>query len=52
MVKAKVKKVKVTRTKRVAGFGSKDGSKRGLKNGGMGRNRTTVCRHPSIIQGG
>jgi len=51
MVKSKVKKSKV-KIKRAAGFGSKDGSKRGLKSGGMGRNRTTVCRHPSIIQGG
>ena len=28
------------------GFGSKDGSKKGFKAGGRGRNRTSVCRHP------
>jgi len=28
------------------GFGRKDGSKRGLKAGGRGRNKTSVCRHP------
>ena len=28
------------------GFGSKDGSKRGFKAGGRGRNKTSVCRHP------
>jgi len=29
------------------GYGLKDGSKRGLKNGGRGRNKTSKCRHPS-----
>ncbi len=29
------------------GYGRKDGSQRGRKSGGRGRNRTTVCRHPS-----
>jgi len=33
--------------KRRSGFGLKDGSSRGMKKGGRGRNRTTVCRHPS-----
>jgi len=28
------------------GYGKKDGSKRGRKAGGRGRNRTPVCRHP------
>jgi hypothetical protein len=28
------------------GFGKKDGSKRGLKAGGRGRNKTSKCRHP------
>jgi len=30
------------------GFGLKDGSQRGLKEGGRGRNRTEDCRHPEI----
>lgn len=30
------------------GFGLRDGSQRGRKQGGGGRNRTTKCRHPSI----
>ena len=30
------------------GFGKKDGSQSGLKAGGMGRNRTSTCRHPKI----
>lgn len=30
------------------GFGAKDGSRRGMKAGGMRRNRTAVCRHPAI----
>ena len=30
------------------GFGKKTGSQRGQKQGGRGRNRTSVCRHPSI----
>ena len=28
------------------GYGRKDGSQRGWKEGGRGRNRTTKCRHP------
>ncbi len=27
-------------------YGRKDGSQRGRKTGGRGRNRTTTCRHP------
>jgi len=30
---------------RRTGFGLKDGSQRGWKRGGRGRNRTKVCRH-------
>ena len=30
------------------GFGKKDGSQRGWKQGGGGRNRTSECRHPKI----
>ena len=30
------------------GFGKKDGSQQGRKAGGIGRNRTDECRHPSI----
>ena len=30
------------------GFGRKDGSQQGFKQGGRGRNRTTTCRHPNI----
>ena len=33
---------------RPKGYGRKDGSRRGLKQGGRGRNRTNVCRHPKI----
>ena len=29
------------------GFGRKDGSQRGMKAGGRGRNQTNKCRHPS-----
>jgi hypothetical protein len=29
------------------GFGRKDGSQRGRKDGGQGRNQTSNCRHPS-----
>jgi len=29
-------------------YGSKDGSQRGRKKGGRGRNRTSTCRHPKI----
>lgn len=28
------------------GYGRKDGSQRGSKSGGKGRNRTSICRHP------
>jgi len=28
------------------GYGRKDGSRRGLNQGGRGRNRTSNCRHP------
>lgn len=30
------------------GFGRKNGQRNGFKQGGRGRNRTNVCRHPSI----
>ena len=30
------------------GYGKKDGSQRGRKAGGMGRNITSNCRHPKI----
>jgi len=30
------------------GYGLKDGSRRGYKQGGRGRNKTTKCRHPTI----
>lgn len=30
------------------GYGKKDGSGRGFLEGGMGRNRTEDCRHPSL----
>ena len=30
------------------GYGKKDGSQRGLKSGGRGRNKTSTCRHPKI----
>ena len=30
------------------GYGRKDGSQKGLKRGGRGRNRTSTCRNPSI----
>jgi len=29
-------------------YGSKDGSQRGRKSGGRGRNQTSSCRHPKI----
>jgi len=29
------------------GYGKKDGSQRGRKEGGGGRNQTPDCRHPS-----
>ena len=31
-----------------SGYGRKDGSQKGWKSGGGGRNRTSRCRHPSI----
>ena len=31
-----------------SGYGSKDGSQRGYKEGGRGRNRTSVCRNPTV----
>jgi len=30
------------------GYGLKDGKQKGLKLGGMGRNKTLICRHPAI----
>ena len=30
------------------GFGRRDGSQRGMRQGGRGRNRTSNCRHPSV----
>jgi len=30
------------------GFGKKNGSRQGMKQGGRGRNQTSTCRHPSI----
>jgi len=30
-----------------SGYGNKDGSQRGWKKGGQGRNQTNTCRHPS-----
>jgi len=30
------------------GYGKKDGSQRGFKEGGRGRNRTDNCRHPEL----
>ena len=30
------------------GYGLKDGSQRGRKAGGRGRNRTSTCRHPKV----
>ena len=30
------------------GYGKKDGSQKGRKNGGQGRNQTSECRHPEI----
>ena len=32
-------------------YGRKDGSGRGWKEGGRGRNRTNRCRHPTIKRG-
>ena len=30
------------------GYGKRDGRQLGYKQGGLGRNRTDECRHPSI----
>jgi len=30
------------------GYGQKNGSQQGFKQGGRGRNRTSTCRHPKI----
>ena len=30
------------------GYGLRDGSQRGRREGGRGRNRTSNCRHPKI----
>jgi len=30
------------------GFGRRDGSQKGLRAGGRGRNRTLNCRHPNL----
>jgi len=30
------------------GYGKKDGSRRGFREGGRGRNRTNKCRHPKM----
>jgi len=30
------------------GMGLKDGSKKGMKMGGLGRNKTKECRHPKL----
>jgi len=29
-------------------YGAKDGSQKGRKSGGKGRNRTSSCRHPAV----
>jgi len=34
-----------------SGFGKKSGQRKGYKQGGRGRNRTTTCRHPLIKKG-
>ena len=31
-----------------SGYGKKDGTQKGRKNGGGGRNQTNSCRHPTI----
>jgi len=36
--------------RRPTGYGRKDGSQKGLKGGGLGRNRTSICRHPNLLQ--
>jgi len=32
-------------------YGNKDGSQKGRKSGGRGRNKTSTCRHPEIKKG-
>jgi hypothetical protein len=32
-------------------YGNKDGSQKGRKSGGRGRNQTSDCRHPTIKKG-
>jgi len=51
MKKKVVRKPK--RQTKLGAFGSKDGSQRGLKKGGLGRNRVSLgsCRHPNIRKG-
>lgn len=34
-----------------SGYGKKDGKQKGLKEGGRGRNRTSVCRNPTVKKG-
>ena len=48
MKKKVIKKPK--RQTKLGAFGSKDGSQRGLKKGGLGRNRVSLgsCRHINI----
>jgi len=31
-----------------SGFGRRNGSQRGMKAGGRGRNQTSNCRHPKV----
>ena len=31
-----------------SGYGNKDGSQKGKKQGGRGHNKTTTCRHPVV----
>ena len=51
MKKKVVRKPK--RQTKLGAFGSKDGSQRGLKKGGLGRNRVSLgsCRHINIRKG-
>lgn len=34
-----------------SGYGKKNGQRKGYKQGGRSRNRTSICRHPSIKKG-
>lgn len=37
--------------RRPAGYGRKDGSGKGVgRAGGLRRNKTSVCRHPNLLQ--